>query len=155
MIAIGASTYTIIHSLIQKEKETFKPQVENILKEAVINNIAQKTKGLALNGLSNSPKKIGTYETRTFCSKDTLFTYQHKIQDIDTEILFTRQLGLLIMDSLQSCDIYNPQIQISAESETKRSIFREKDKTKRSKKESAQHSKSRNKSFVMTSVSAL
>ena len=37
----------------------------------------------------------------------------------------------------------------------KRSIFREKDKTKRSKKESAQHSKSRNKSFVMTSVSAL
>lgn len=55
----------------------------------------------------------------------------------------------------ESEDIYNPQIQISAESETKRSIFREKDKTKRSKKESAQHSKSRNKSFVMTSVSAL
>lgn len=54
-----------------------------------------------------------------------------------------------------SRNIYNPQIQISAESETKRSIFREKDKTKRSKKESAQHSKSRNKSFVMTSVSAL
>lgn len=53
------------------------------------------------------------------------------------------------------CIKYNPQIQISAESETKRSIFREKDKTKRSKKESAQHSKSRNKSFVMTSVSAL
>lgn len=52
-------------------------------------------------------------------------------------------------------ELYNPQIQISAESETKRSIFREKDKTKRSKKESAQHSKSRNKSFVMTSVSAL
>lgn len=57
--------------------------------------------------------------------------------------------------SLNNWCIYNPQIQISAESETKRSIFREKDKTKRSKKESAQHSKSRNKSFVMTSVSAL
>lgn len=56
---------------------------------------------------------------------------------------------------LEAVRIYNPQIQISAESETKRSIFREKDKTKRSKKESAQHSKSRNKSFVMTSVSAL
>lgn len=60
---------------------------------------------------------------------------------------------------IRTCNIllekYNPQIQISAESETKRSIFREKDKTKRSKKESAQHSKSRNKSFVMTSVSAL
>lgn len=58
----------------------------------------------------------------------------------------------VIVSSVRS---YNPQIQISAESETKRSIFREKDKTKRSKKESAQHSKSRNKSFVMTSVSAL
>ena len=60
-------------------------------------------------------------------------------------------------DEISECSrsIYNPQIQISAESETKRSIFREKDKTKRSKKESAQHSKSRNKSFVMTSVSAL
>ena len=56
---------------------------------------------------------------------------------------------------MSDAEIYNPQIQISAESETKRSIFREKDKTKRSKKESAQHSKSRNKSFVMTSVSAL
>ena len=107
MIAIGVSTYTIIHSLIQKEKETFKPQVENILKEAVINNIAQKCKDLPLNGLSNSPKKIGTYETRTFCSKDTLFTYQHKIQDIDTEIFLARQLGLLMMDSLQSTDIQN------------------------------------------------
>ena len=61
--------------------------------------------------------------------------------------------GLEGLKSLES--LYNPQIQISAESETKRSIFREKDKTKRSKKESAQHSKSRNKSFVMTSVSAL
>ena len=58
-------------------------------------------------------------------------------------------------DYVEPLPWYNPQIQISAESETKRSIFREKDKTKRSKKESAQHSKSRNKSFVMTSVSAL
>ncbi len=72
-------------------------------------------------------------------------------------------MNTLILDFLNSYAdnpnpqyaVYNPQIQISAESETKRSIFREKDKTKRSKKESAQHSKSRNKSFVMTSVSAL
>ena len=61
----------------------------------------------------------------------------------------------IIIIYIISDDKYNPQIQISAESETKRSIFREKDKTKRSKKESAQHSKNRNKSFVMTSVSAL
>ena len=63
--------------------------------------------------------------------------------------------SFLILFSYSFYLFYNPQIQISAESETKRSIFREKDKTKRSKKESAQHSKSRNKSFVMTSVSAL
>lgn len=61
----------------------------------------------------------------------------------------------LLLSAAMMIALYNPQIQISAESETKRSIFREKDKTKRSKKESAQHSKSRNKSFVMTSVSAL
>ena len=38
-----------------------------------------------------------------------------------------------------STDIYNPQIQISAESGTKRSNFRQKDKTKRSKKGCTQH----------------
>lgn len=35
--------------------------------------------------------------------------------------------------------IYNPQIQISAVSGTKRSIFRQKNKTKRSKKGCTQH----------------
>ena len=35
--------------------------------------------------------------------------------------------------------MYNPQIQISAESETKRSIFREKDKTKAFKKGKARN----------------
>lgn len=93
-----------------------------------------------------------------------------KVTKEDETFVFSRSEGGLAtgLDSLQisyekhwigwpgiCVDNYNPQIQISAESETKRSIFREKDKTKRSKKESAQHSKSRNKSFVMTSVSAL
>ncbi len=68
---------------------------------------------------------------------------------------YLKEVGFTQVKTYSSFDKYNPQIQISAESETKRSIFREKDKTKRSKKESAQHSKSRNKSFVMTSVSAL
>ena len=63
--------------------------------------------------------------------------------------------GFLTVIGVNAVLLYNPQIQISAESETKRSIFRKRDKTKRSKKESAQHSKSRNKSFVMTSVSTL
>lgn len=75
-------------------------------------------------------------------------SYTVKLSDYAAK--FEEKMGMSV-DAV----IYNPQIQISAESETKRSIFREKDKTKRSKKESAQHSKSRNKSFVMTSVSAL
>lgn len=73
-------------------------------------------------------------------------------------ILYAKSKGKAVVahcDLCASAAYYNPQIQISAESETKRSIFRKRDKTKRSKKESAQHSKSRNKSFVMTSVSAL
>lgn len=70
-------------------------------------------------------------------------------------VLFNILLFFLMLYPFPNVYRYNSQIQISAESETKRSIFREKDKTKRSKKESAQHSKSRNKSFVMTSVSAL
>lgn len=83
------------------------------------------------------------------------------LSDLVVNAIYKDSLGYVWLgtgNSLECFDgihFYNPQIQISAESETKRSIFREKDKTKRSKKESAQHSKSRNKSFVMTSVSAL
>ena len=40
----------------------------------------------------------------------------------------------LSIEGLAGCFMYNPQIQISAESGTKRSIFRQKNKTKRSKK---------------------
>lgn len=83
-----------------------------------------------------------------------------KVEDVGTGLITTRKViftpSTTIKQELKDTSInYNPQIQISAESETKRSIFRKRDKTKRSKKESAQHSKSRNKSFVMTSVSAL
>lgn len=92
--------------------------------------------------------KIGNL-TQVVCL--SLFLTGVSVQGVSAET------GFPISQSVQQTKTvtYNPQIQISAESETKRSIFREKDKTKRSKKESAQHSKSRNKSFVMTSVSAL
>lgn len=96
--------------------------------------------------------------------RNTLSTYRMTFAYIGSFIALLLFMPLVNFFSGNSKDLgdqqtgwtmYNPQIQISAESETKRSIFREKDKTKRSKKESAQHSKSRNKSFVMTSVSAL
>ena len=60
-----------------------------------------------------------------FASKDSISYYLEKAKSVGFNQVVV--------------DVYNPQIQISAESETKRSIFREKDKTKRSKKESAQH----------------
>ena len=91
--------------------------------------------------------------------KVILYAYMNNIYSCrKIEKLLHRDIHYIWLAGYEKPDfitIYNPQIQISAESETKRSIFREKDKTKRSKKESAQHSKSRNKSFVMTSVSAL
>lgn len=57
-------------------------------------------------------------------------------------LLYTLLLGVFLTSCYRKIDLdeyrttpkYNPQIQISAESETKRSIFREKDKTKRSKR---------------------
>lgn len=95
-------------------------------------------------------------------TEKNLATYQRIMKKGIPMVFFDRTLSSLPISKVKIDDylksfflVYNPQIQISAESETKRSIFREKDKTKRSKKESAQHSKSRNKSFVMTSVSAL
>lgn len=83
------------------------------------------------------------------------FTLKETGIRIDYVLLLILLFLIFIIYSRLVVSKYNPQIQISAESETKRSIFRKRDKTKRSKKESAQHSKSRNKSFVMTSVSAL
>lgn len=94
-----------------------------------------------------------------------IFYKGKELEEMDFDAIIRIHPEIVIVDELAHTNVegsrnekrwqYNPQIQISAESETKRSIFREKDKTKRSKKESAQHSKSRNKSFVMTSVSAL
>lgn len=91
-------------------------------------------------------KSLGEMETKQKCVVQRFEIIIPLHQKITTQYIASASF---------TCGFYNPQIQISAESETKRSIFREKDKTKRSKKESAQHSKSRNKSFVMTSVSAL
>ena len=113
---------------------------------------------VARRGYIETPSLLGEY---LFPKK----SHRWVILDIDNKLVFYEKnkmpgnyendYGELFLNYLPFQSLYNPQIQISAESETKRSIFREKDKTKRSKKESAQHSKSRNKSFVMTSVSAL
>lgn len=95
------------------------------------------------NNASGNSKKLAE------CLSETVLSIGIPVRKPSPDKLYWQQ-------NLAMCrDTYNPQIQISAESETKRSIFRKRDKTKRSKKESAQHSKSRNKSFVMTSVSAL
>lgn len=90
---------------------------------------------------------IADYYKRHKAERLRVFSSQFDEDEIPVKELFRMEKQMPLL--------YNPQIQISAESETKRSIFRKRDKTKRSKKESAQHSKSRNKSFVMTSVSAL
>lgn len=101
--------------------------------------------------INNVEQLVAIYDNATaFINETNPFAcYSNDDADLTAELYKADPSAFAISST------YNPQIQISAESETKRSIFREKDKTKRSKKESAQHSKSRNKSFVMTSVSAL
>ena len=103
-------------------------------------------------GITENAAKTGTSEAQNVFSFDVERVVAQGLVAKDAALKETTADG---KGKVDLTDIYNPQIQISAESETKRSIFRKRDKTKRSKKESAQHSKSRNKSFVMTSVSAL
>ncbi len=117
--------------------------VEHLIK--MMEEQAQNSK----NNMSVEDDEISIEEVSSLIKKSVSTIYRYTCQN---SIPHSKQGNTL---HFYRSEIYNPQIQISAESETKRSIFREKDKTKRSKKESAQHSKSRNKSFVMTSVSAL
>ena len=56
-------------------------------------------------------------------------------REVQTEDVRTRRrIRIHIYTRTETIESYNPQIQISAESGTKRSIFRQKNKTKRSKK---------------------
>ena len=54
-------------------------------------------------------------------------------------LMTSLQVDLSSLEGKKQGFMYNPQIQISAESGTKRSNFRQKDKTKRSKKGCTQH----------------
>ena len=129
------------------EKLTTDKSVVHIVSDAVIGKSATDTLADAADGVRELTSKAG----------EAVGSVSGTVAGIDSKLggvsNFLRQVSNGGVSDMFGN--YNPQIQISAESETKRSIFREKDKTKRSKKESAQHSKSRNKSFVMTSVSAL
>ncbi len=138
--------------------------IEQGLSQATVQSILLDHKGTlwigTQNGLNSYTQEgIKTYLHHSDDPHSLPSNYiNHLTEDSLGNLWIATPKGLALYDAEQdrfNTTIYNPQIQISAESETKRSIFREKDKTKRSKKESAQHSKSRNKSFVMTSVSAL
>lgn len=104
-------------------------------------DVLQDQRSKRINKIQGNTKRNGRLSMKLFHK-----TIDDNKEKTENSILYSHE---------EEVRLYNPQIQISAESETKRSIFRKRDKTKRSKKESAQHSKSRNKSFVMTSVSAL
>lgn len=60
-----------------------------------------------------------------------VITWQTKYADLEPEVNRSR---CLYFSAMHVYDKYNPQIQISVVSGTKRSIFRQKNKTKRSKK---------------------
>lgn len=63
--------------------------------------------------------------------KETITT-DHIVKELSKHSAYSA--GCVVGVLQEVADMYNPQIQISAESGTKRSIFRQKNKTKRSKK---------------------
>ena len=152
--SFSAYLYTIVRNRILNQLRDLSYQDK--LREQILSQ--------AVNYTNETRDEIIANDLRQFisCALQQLTPRQREIFEMSREQQMSHReiaevLGISVNTVQESISIslYNPQIQISAESETKRSIFREKDKTKRSKKESAQHSKSRNKSFVMTSVSAL
>lgn len=65
-------------------------------------------------------------------NRNILTSLQYLLEEYFQQVI-TLNSPVTIPSLLQREAIYNPQIQISAESGTKRSIFRQKNKTKRSK----------------------
>lgn len=95
-----------IDTEIKKSASQLDTVLSSLLELAAKENGNIKTKNIPISGyFNNNPKMFGTYETRTFRSADTTFTYQHKIVDIETRIATDNQYFLLLTNSLRSKDV--------------------------------------------------
>lgn len=97
---------TLINKKTQQTKNKLNTEIQGILKQAIGENGQNRNKDVPRYGdYNNRPEAIGTYETRTFQSADTTFTYKRKIVDLDTELFNENQFYLLFTDNLHSKDL--------------------------------------------------
>lgn len=95
-----------LYNEIRQSKIKLNTEIPNLLKQATEENGKIKNKHTPkLGDYNNRPKLFGSSETRTFCNADTIFTYQHRITDIDTELNQSNQHFLLLTGQLHSSDI--------------------------------------------------
>lgn len=95
-----------LYNGIQKSKIQLNMEISNLLKQATEENGKMKNKNVPRIGqYSNLPELVGSYESRTFRSADTIFSYRHKIADIETELNQSNQTFLLLTGQLHSSDI--------------------------------------------------
>lgn len=96
----------VINAEIEKSKVQLDADLSSLLELAIKQYGNSTSKNTPIIGnYKNDPKLFGTYETRTFRTADTTFTYQHKIVDMETQIVTSNQFFLLLTDSLRSKDI--------------------------------------------------
>lgn len=107
-IITGGMGIKSLYTGIQQSKTKLNKEIPNLLKQATEENGKMKNKNIPKIGdYNNRPKLFGSFETRTFCNADTIFTYQHRIADIDTELNQSNQHFLLLTNQLHSPDIEN------------------------------------------------
>lgn len=95
-----------LHNGVQKSKIQLNTEIFNLLKQAADENGKIKNKNVPRIGqYSNLPELVGSYESRTFRSSDTTFSYRHRIADIETELNQSNQTFLLLTGQLHSSDI--------------------------------------------------
>lgn len=100
---IGARS---LYNEIEQSKIKLNIEIPHLLKQATEENGKIKNRHTPkLGDYNNRPKLFGSSETRTFCNADTIFTYQHRITDIDTELNQSNQHFLLLTEQLHSSDI--------------------------------------------------
>lgn len=95
-----------IHTEVENSKIKLDINTSSLLEQVAKKNGKIKCINTLTSGnYKNSPDLLGTYETRTFQSADTTFSYQHKIVDIETEISNYNQFFLLLTNDLSSKNI--------------------------------------------------
>lgn len=106
LIITGSMEIGSLYTGIKQSKTKLNTEISHLLKLAAKENgkITNETTP-KMGDYNNRPNLFGSSETRTFRNADTIFSYQHRIADIDTELNQINQHYLLLTDQLHSSDI--------------------------------------------------